>query len=287
MSIFDLQIEEHLTKLGIPHTQPPYLHLYNNNHSVTDQQNFFIKLWTDKRSLQIELETSRQLTYAPKPLTPTLTNIDEQYLYTTEYIPSTNLNYNTVTPTDINTIISQLQQIHNLPLNTYTQPRQLSETLNLTTNRLTHPHLTPTQHEQLTLLIDTHIKPYIQKHQNTTTYAHTDLKLDNILKTPREQIHIIDYESIKHSPVEADLASLYQSIYQSGHPDLYHQFYQAFQKAYPNLNHQTLKESILFKNTLTTTAAIKLAPHILNQRIDIMLETLDTNSVPAYLPNIL
>lgn len=284
--ITDIQIAKHLSKLNIKHAQPPYQHLYNNNHAVTDQKNFFLKLWTDPRSLQIELETASQLTYAPKPLQPTITQIEENYLYISQYIPNITLTPTTITQTDIKTIISQLTQIHSLPANTYTNPRKLSETLNLTTNRLNHPHLTPTQHEQLTLLINTYIKPYITKHEHSTTYAHTDLKLDNILKTPTGQIHIIDYEGIKPSPVEADLAGLYQSIHQSGHPELYHQFYKEYTNTYPNLNHQTLKESILFKNTLTTTASIKLSPHILNQRIDIMLETLTTKSVPAYLPHI-
>lgn len=283
-NITDTAIQNHLKKLNIKHNPAPYTHIHNNNHAITDSQNFFIKINTNPRGLQIELETLTVLTYAPQPLHPQLTKIEDTYILTTKYIPSTPVTPETLTILDIQSIIQQLQQINTINPETYKQPRKLSETLNLIITRLQNPEITPQQHQQLEILINKYIKPYIIKHENSKTFAHTDLHLKNILKKKDNTVFLIDYEGIKPSPVEADLAGLYQTLQQNNQTELYTQFHDAFIESYPHFKLETLKESILFKNTLTTTAAARLAPEIFNERIQIMLDTLTTGEPPTYLP---
>ena len=55
--IEDTIIYQLLIDLNIPCKEPPYTHLQNNNHSITDNKTFFIKTNTEPKGLQIELET--------------------------------------------------------------------------------------------------------------------------------------------------------------------------------------------------------------------------------------
>lgn len=284
MKDLDEQIHNHLNQLQISHNPPPYTHLYNNNHAITDSETFFIKLNPNLKSLQIELETIQNLTWAPKLLNPQITAIDNNYLLITQYIPNQPITTETITRQDTQTAVQQLQTINHLNPNIYSNPRKLSETLNLIKNRLQNPTLTATQHKNLTKLIDTYIKPYIEKYDNSNTLTHTDLKLDNIIKTLNNEIIIIDYESIKPSPIEADLASLYQNLYQTGNAQTYQLFYEAFSNAYPKTNESIFRESVLFKNTLSTTAAIHINPNSLDERIEILLGTIKTKTPPELLP---
>lgn len=284
MENLENEAAELLNRIGAIHNPPPYKHFSNNNEALSDNENFFMKFNTNPRGLQIELETLSNLSYAPKPLHPSLLTLGEEYVLVTKYVKSEPLTEKNIVDKDVAEIIEQIVEINNLKQNIYSQPRKLSETLNLTGSRLLNPNLTPVQKDKLNLLIDVFIKPYILKYENSPTLAHTDLHLKNILKKDNGNIVIIDYEGIKPSPVEADLAGLYQVLKQYLNSNLYEKFYKEFLKAYPDLDGEILKESILFKNTLTTTAAIRISPKILDERINIMMEALGTGRIPERLP---
>lgn len=284
MENIEKQIDAHLTKLNIPHTPPPYTHLYNNNHALTDKKTFFLKINQNLKSLQIELETSEHLTWSPKPLNSKITKIDNNYILITQYIPNIPITKENITKQDAQKAIHQLQEINQLNPNIYTNPRKLSETLNLINKRLENPTLTANQYKYLNLLIKSYIYPYIEKYENSPTLTHTDLKLDNIIKTLDNKIIVIDYESIKPSPIETDLASLYQNLYQTGNIETYQLFYEEFINLHPQMNIQIFEESILFKNILSTTAAIHVNPASLDERIDILMKTLQTRTPPETLP---
>lgn len=285
--IEDTIIYQLLIDLNIPCKEPPYTHLQNNNHSVTDNKTFFIKTNTEPKGLQIELETLPHLTYAPKPLHLNLLKIHNHYILITEHIQSKPIQLQQLTENNIAIIIHQLKQINSMPQNVYSDPRTLEGTLNLINSRMSNPSLTKTQRKQLDKLIQKFITPYIIKYENTQTLAHTDMHLKNILYTTNNQILIIDYEGIKPSPPEADLASLYQSLQQNNQQTIYSKFEKEFIKQYPNFNQEALHDSVLFKNTLTTTACIKLAPHMLDERIEKLTQSSQTNKLPEQLPQLI
>lgn len=287
--ITDELINEKLAEFNIPHNNTQKYVRYNNTHyAVTDRENFFLKidLSGTGRGVRTEIETAPHLTFGPKPLHPEVFQINNYPCIITHFIPGQEYNPAHTTLKTAETVVKQLQEIHNLRTEIYTTPRTLKGTLDLAYRRITlAPNLTSRQAKAFTTLISAYIQPYITKYSHTETLSHSDMLLSNILTTPTGDIFIIDFENIKPSPIEADLAVLYQDTYQSGtHLDAYQYFEKAYLDAYPLLNERTLTESILFHNTLATTSAIRLSDKdVLNQRLDALMASLPSKQPPQYM----
>lgn len=287
--ITDSIINEKLDELNIPYNNETSYHRYNNNnYAVTDRENFFLKidLSGTGRGVRIEVETAPHLTFGPKPLHPEVFQICNYPCIVTTFIPGQEYSPLNINAETAATVVHQLQEIHNLTSDIYTTPRTLRGALDLAYRRITlAQNLTSQQAKSFTTLIAAYIQPYITKYSQAETLIHSDMLLSNILVTPENKVFIIDYEGIKPSPVEADLAALYQDTYQSGtNLDAYQYFEKAYLDAYPLLNERTLTESILFKNTLATTAAIRLSnKDVLNQRLDALMASLPSKQPPQYM----
>jgi thiamine kinase-like enzyme len=281
----DTTIEKVLTRLLIPHLPPPYTRVNNNNLAITDNQNFFIKISKNYEALQTELETTRLLDFTIKPLHNQLIAIEDYYLIIMPYVKSTTLVPNELTQTHVETLTKQIHQIHQLNTESYSHQRNIAVIHQMTKNRLAHPSLSKKQIKSLVRISKAFIHPYIERYMNTTTLTHTDVKTDNILII-NDHAKLIDYESIKQSPTEIDLASLYQDLYQTGHQIIYNKFATTLSQ-HENIDQQKLEESILFKNSFTTLIAARLKDHsVLNQRIDILEESINTRKIPTIMPKV-
>ena len=259
-ALSDNQITFLLSKRGILFdNSQPYIRLYNNNQSITDNKNFFIKTTTPENvlSLIIEAETMPHLSFAPKLLCPEIVYINDIPVLIMEYIVSHQFTVENVNENNASTIMKQLCEIHTLEKNIYTQPRTLEGTLTLVNKRLAHSTWTTDKEKaQIKLLVKTYVEPYVKKYSKIPNLAHTDLLLRNIILTDTEQVKIIDYEGIKPMPAEIDLASLYQDLCQS---DTHYEAYTVLEQAYKEhapINYDRWEESVLFKNTLSTTSAL-------------------------------
>lgn len=287
-NITDITIDNLLTSLNIPHLPPPYTHIQNNNYAVTDSKNFFIKTTTSRKSLEIESQAIQLLNTELTLLHPDIIEMDGTFHLITKYIPHYPTTPENLTDENTRNIIENFRNITLIDKNLWGDYRKLEATIDLIQNRITTTEdITPTELKTLNLLIEQHIQPYIAKYANYPTLAHTDAKLDNILTINNTKIVIVDYESIKPSPPEIDLASLYQDLYQTGSEQTYKRFEKEYKKQHPEYSQVRMDESILFKNTLTTTAALKLPNQkIFKERLEILHEALKTRSIPTTLPKV-
>lgn len=271
--------------LGLTFKKPPYVRIHNNNFAITDEENIFIKTSSNKSVLQSELESFLLLGFEDTLLIKNVLENDGEYFIVLKYLPNEPLSYNNLSKEDIRTVARQIHQIHNLPPAAYTQPRSIRYVNTLVQQRLSHPMLNDTQILNLTRLSTAFIYPYLEKYKEVNTLAHTDVKIDNLLKLANG-VRLIDYESIKVSPIEVDLASIYQDFCQTGQHNLYLQFSEEIRKL-EHIDEEALVDSILFKNTLTTLIAARLKdPNVLNERIEILSESIRSLTPPAALPKV-
>jgi thiamine kinase-like enzyme len=284
--IDDNQIADHLAKYNIPHLAPPYVRIRNNNYAVTDDINFFLK-FGNEISLQIELDTVNHLSTAPEAYIKEITFIGSTPIIVTKYIHHDKLTASNLNSNHLTSVFNQLKRIQGLPISLYKETRKLDAVYGLLKNRLSNPTLAKERKESLEFLINSFIVPYVDKYSKVETLAHTDVKMDNILRINERSAMLIDYESIKPSPAEMDVASLFQDLYQTGSPITYKMFEDAYRETIGTIRNDVLKDSILFKNTLSTTATVILpTPEVLDSRIAILMEAARTKEVPKRLARV-
>lgn len=254
----DSEITEHLDSLKIPHGEEPYIRIQNNNYAITDGKYFFMKTSESKESLMLELETTLRLPSAPKLYVPELSEIGTTLVLITHYIPHEESTPDNLTLSNIENLLDQMYDINTLQAGGYPSLRKLEAVLNLLGKRMQNPILKEEEIKLLNKLLEAFVYPYVENNKNSATLAHSDVKLPNILKKNNEEVVLIDYESIKPSPPEMDLASLYQDLYQAGAKDTYSRIESAYISRNGKVNRELLNSSILFKNVLTTTAAFQL-----------------------------
>jgi aminoglycoside phosphotransferase len=280
----DAEVVIALERLNIPHARGPYSRIKNNNYAITDGENFFIKTSDSRDSLLLELETSLRLTSAPKLYVPELVEVGTKLSLITHYIPHQKATPENFTDAHIVSLLSQMSDINELKIEGYPVVRSLDSIMNLVSQRMRNPILKSTEIRLLNKLLEMFVLPYIEEHKYSNKLAHNDVKLPNILIKDEHEVVLIDYESIKPSPREMDLASLYQDLFQDGESHLYLQIEKAYKGKYGGINENLLNKSILFKNILTTTAAFQLKDRrIMESRLASLSESLKSKMPPTRL----
>jgi thiamine kinase-like enzyme len=286
ISLSDEDISSFLVNNNIPHsTRTGYKYVQNNNLSVTDDKNFFLKFNANPNQLEIELETISKLSFSIKPLINNIANIGPYFCLALPYVANETAKIENMNTIRVNALIMQIKELQSISPNEYKHNVPLEAFMKLMKDRIQKADISQVREKALNSLVDKIGIPYINKYYDSKNIVHTDIKLENIICTSDNEVKLIDYESVKAGPSELDLASLYQDLFQTGEKKLYSKINKQWESSI-NLNQDVLAESVLFKNLVTTTYAAKVNIDLLDLRIELLNEALKTNSLPDFMPKV-
>lgn len=271
-----------------------------HNDSATDGKSIFIKLLGESNSVeafQRELAAARIFPFAPQPKISKIVTITADS--EREPVPATLWNFidgQEMDPKNVSVqnaleLVDTLFNIYAFPVAKMTLPlsRINADAIQKRINQAP-AHMPISLQNDIKKLINyigVNIEELLARHFYTEVIAHGDPHLGNVLQLGDNTIKLIDYESIKITPIEFDLACMFQSLVQ------FHGNEHSYEIAKSNFNERKLEllgepidEKLLdllisFRNISSTTYLISFGNwELINKRVQSLLPMLSGVSYP-------
>lgn len=213
-----------------------------HNDSMTDNESIFIKILGETNnvgSLQCELDAATIFPHAPQPLVDEIIfithNVDgKRFLPATawKYINGSALTPSQITGDQVEKITQDLFKIYAHPVDSLKFEVKPVNSEAVMSRISQVPRTIPTALYadvlKLAQWFNETIKSDLRITQNNQMLVHGDPHAGNVLITAKGA-ELIDYESMKHAPLEFDLACLHQNYSQiHGNSNAYQHFFTTF-----------------------------------------------------------
>lgn len=298
--LFIEQVETTLKAEGIAFNGPLRQGAKRHNDSLSDGSSVFIKVLGPTNTSDAfvrEIGMAKLLSFSPKPLLEEPLNVRGKFITAWEYIDGKEVLCKDATEEDVASLVQNLFEIYETPPHAVRfhvgslGPEAVERRMN---QAYQEGKIPSALFRDIEKTVQYHVLDFLNSAtahmMDKGTLIHGDPHLGNLFKSADGVSRLIDYESAKKSPLEYDLAAIFQNQSQIyNRQDLWESSYSLFSDmALENTGRPVddllLRNLILFKNAQSLTYLISFGDwDVIEDRTMKLIKAIKTNFPPANL----
>jgi hypothetical protein len=271
-----------------------------HNDSATDGKSIFVKMLGESNSIESfhrELAAAKMFPFAPQPIIDEVARIksdsSDNLIPATlwEFINGQEIDVARISEKQILHLMDTLFRVYKFPLEEVTVPLSRINADAIKRRMVKASPQMPVNLrkdvEKLINFMGLNIEELLAQHSYTEVIAHGDPHIGNILQVDENTVKLIDYESIKITPIEFDLACIFQSLVQfHDNEKIYNVAKSDFAERKIDylgspINEKLLDLCISFRNISSTTYLISFENwELIDNRVQSLLPMLKGASYP-------